>query len=127
MPPIGTIDNLKVQSLVNTAAVVGLPNGVFPSRSTNIIIQQNNCVVSRVIVFAVFLECLAQLYKLCSIESPSNGIVRFEQLIIDDPMLFPPNARVFFHEYSHGTEFPCFLIIVNDFNDVKLPGQSILI
>ena len=46
-----------------------------------------------VVVDAFFLECSAQL---CSVESPSNGLIRFEQLIIHDTKLIPPNTQ---HEF----------------------------
>jgi len=42
-----------------------------------------------------FLECSAQSH-LCSVESPSNGLVRFEQLIIHDTKVIPPNTQ---HEF----------------------------
>ena len=53
-----------------------------------------------VIVGAFFLECSAQSHQLCSVESPSNDLVRFEQLIIHqaDPTKY--TTWVFFHEYS---------------------------
>jgi len=52
------------------------------------------------IVGAFFLECSAQSHQLCSVESLSNGLVRFEQLIIHqaDPTKY--TTWVFFHEYS---------------------------
>ena len=55
-----------------------------------------------IVVGAFFLECSAQSHQLCSVESPSNGLVRFEQLIIHDTKLIPSNTQVwvFFHEYS---------------------------
>ena len=66
-----------------------------------------------VVVGAFFLECSAQSYQLCSVESPSNDLVRFEQLIIHDTKLIPSNTCFFFHEYSawlsmlkHGQEVP---------------------
>ena len=51
-----------------------------------------------VVVGAFFLECSAQLcsLQLCSVESPSNGLVRFEQLIIHDTKLISPNTQ---HEF----------------------------
>ena len=49
-----------------------------------------------VVVGAFFLECSAQSHQLCSVENPSNGLVRFEQLI-HDTKLIPPNTQ---HEYS---------------------------
>ena len=44
----------------------------------------------------------AQSHQLCSVESPSNDLIRFEQLIIHDTKLIPPNTQneFFFHEYS---------------------------
>jgi len=45
--------------------------------------QENNFVMPGVIVVgAFFFEYSAQSHQLCSVESPSNGLVRFEQLII---------------------------------------------
>ena len=55
-----------------------------------------------VVVGAFFLECSAQSHQLYSVESLSNGLVWFEQLIIHDTKLIPPNTQYefFFHEYS---------------------------
>jgi len=58
--------------------------------------QENNFVMPGVIVGAFFLECSAQSHQLYSVESPSNGLVRFEQLIIHDTKLIPPNTQ---HEF----------------------------
>jgi len=55
--------------------------------------QENNFVMPEVVVGAVFLECSAQSHQLCSVESPSNGLVRFEQLIIHDTKLIAPNTQ----------------------------------
>ena len=52
--------------------------------------------MSEVVVGAFFLECSAQSYQLCSVENPSNGLVRFEQFIIHDTKLIPPNTQ---HEF----------------------------
>ena len=49
-----------------------------------------------VVVGAFFLECSAQSHQLCSVESLSNGLLRFEQLIIHDTKLIPPNTQ---HEF----------------------------
>jgi len=62
---------------------------------SSIIMQENNFVMPRV-VGAFFLECSAQSHQLCSVESPSNGLVRFEQLIIHNIKLIPPNTQ---HEF----------------------------
>ena len=63
---------------------------------SSIIIQENNFVMPGVVVGAFFLECSAQSHQLCSVESPSNGLVRIEQLIIHDTKLIPPNTQ---HEF----------------------------
>ena len=49
-----------------------------------------------VVVGAFFFEYSAQSHQLCSVESPSNGLVRFEQLIIHDTKLISPNTHEFF-------------------------------
>jgi len=46
-----------------------------------------------VIVGAFFFECSAQSHQLCSVENLSNGLIRFEQLIIHDTKLIPPNTQ----------------------------------
>jgi len=56
--------------------------------------QENNFVIPGVVVGAFFLECSAQFHQLCSVES--NGLVRFEQLIIHDTKLILPNTQ---HEF----------------------------
>ena len=59
--------------------------------------QENNFVMPEVIVGAFFLECSAQSQsQLCSVESPSNGFVRFEQLIIHDTKLISSNTHDYF-------------------------------
>ena len=63
---------------------------------SSIIMQENNSVMPGVVMGAFFLECSAQSHQLCSVESPSNGLVRFEQLIIHDTKLIPPNTQ---HEF----------------------------
>ena len=62
---------------------------------SSIIMQENNFVMPGVVVDAFCLECSAQS-QLCSVESPSNDLVRFEQLIIHDIKLIPPNTQ---HEF----------------------------
>ena len=62
---------------------------------SSIIRQENNFVMPGVVMGAFFLECLAQSHQLCSVESPSNGLIRFEQLI-HDTKLIPPNTQ---HEF----------------------------
>jgi len=53
---------------------------------------------------AFFLECSAQSHQLCSAESPGNGL-RFEQLIIHDTKLIPPNKQ---HEFfSMNIQLDC--------------------
>ena len=54
--------------------------------------KENNFVMLGVVVGAFFLECSAQSHQLCSVESLSNGLVRFEQFIIHDTKLIPPNT-----------------------------------
>jgi len=54
--------------------------------------QENNFVMPGV-MGALFLECSAQSHQLYSIESPSNGLVRFEQLLIHNTKLIPPNTQ----------------------------------
>jgi len=49
-----------------------------------------------VVVGVSLFECSAQSHQLCSVESPSNGLVRFEQLIIHDTKLILPNTQ---HEF----------------------------
>ena len=49
---------------------------------SSIIMQENNFVMPGVVMGAFFLECSAQSHQLCSVKSPSNSLVRFEQLII---------------------------------------------
>ena len=64
--------------------------------------MQENFVMPEVVVGAFFLECSTESH-LCSVESPSNGFVRFEQFIIHDTKLIPLNTQhefVYFHEYS---------------------------
>jgi len=61
---------------------------------SSIIMQENNFVMPGVGAF--FLECSTQSHQLCSIESPSNDLVRFEQLIIHNTKLIPPNTQ---HEF----------------------------
>jgi len=97
---IGT--SRKEQCLLNTADEIELPiffREGFLSRRRNmrssIIMQENNFVMPGVIAGAFFLECSAQSHQLCSIKS-SNGLVRFEQLIIHDTKLIPPNTQ---HEF----------------------------
>ena len=92
---------------------------------SSIIMQENNFVMPGVVVGAFFLECLAQSHQLCSVESPSNGLVRFEQLIRHqaDPTKY--TTWVFFHEYSawlsmlkHGQVVPMissWVIVVDPF------------
>lgn len=58
---------------------------------SSINMQEDNFVVSVVVLGAFYLERPA--HQLCSIESPSNGFVGFEQ---HDPKLIPPNAKQFF-------------------------------
>ena len=62
--------------------------------------QENNFIMLGV-VGVFFFECSAQSHQLCSVDSP-NGFVRFEQLIIHDTKLIPPNTQYefFFYEYS---------------------------
>ena len=62
----------------------------------SIIMQENNFVMPGVIVGVFFLEYSAQSHQLCSVESLSNGLVRFEQLIIHDTKLILPNTQ---HEF----------------------------
>ena len=102
MLSIETSSNQKEQCLVNTAGGIKLPNSCFQigfdrrrNMWTSIIMQKNNFVVSGVVVgaFAFFLVYSAQSHQLCSVESPSNGFVRFEQLIIYDTKLIPLNTQ----------------------------------
>jgi len=58
--------------------------------------QENNFVMPGVVVGAFFLECSVRSHQLCLVESPSNGLVRFEQLIIHDTKLILPNTQ---HEF----------------------------
>ena len=60
---------------------------------TSIIMQKNNFVVFGVAVGAFFLVYSAQSHQLCSVESPINSFVRFEQLMIYDTKLIPPNTQ----------------------------------
>ena len=60
---------------------------------SSIIMQENNFVMPGVVVGA-FLS--ARLNLINSVESPSNGFVRFEQLIIHDTKLISPNTQ---HEF----------------------------
>jgi len=96
----------KEQCLENTADGIEFPIWVFLSRfwlapQHVIEMQENNFVMPGVVVGAFFLECSTQSHQLCSIESPSNDLVRFEQLIIHDTKLISPNTQwVFFHKYS---------------------------
>ena len=86
---IGTSDSGKEQCLKNTASGVELPIWMFLSRfwpAPQHVVEHchtgDNFVMPGVIVGAFFLECSTQSHQLCSVESPSNGLVRFEQLII---------------------------------------------
>ena len=62
----------------------------------SISIQENNFAMPGVVVGAFFLECSAQSHQLCSVESSSNDLVRFEQFIIHDTKLIPLNTQ---HEF----------------------------
>lgn len=81
----------------------------------NITIQENNCVVSGVVVIPFFFERSAQSYQLCSIENLSNGVVGFEQLIKHDIKLILLNTRHEFLSMSYWSMvrlyswFPCLL------------------
>ena len=52
-----------------------------------------NFIVSGVVVGAFFLVYSVQSHQLCSVESTNNGFVRFDQLIIYDTKLIPPNTQ----------------------------------
>ena len=58
-----------------------------------------------VVVGAFFLECSAQSHQLCSVENPSNGFVRFEQLIIHDTKLILSNIQQEF--FSMNIQLGC--------------------
>ena len=60
---------------------------------TSIIMQENNYVVSGVVVGALSLEYSTQSHQLCLVDSPSNCFVRFEQLRIHNAKLIPPNTQ----------------------------------
>jgi len=69
------------------------------------------------VVGAFFLECSAQSHQLYSIESLSNGLVRFEQLIIHDTKLIPPNTQqVFFHEKGYELKINCYKLKIENVN-----------
>lgn len=78
------------------AARVELPNRGFPNRFRPALqyVEEYYHVgeVSETAVGASFLECLAQSQQLASIESPSKGFVRFEQLTLHDTKLIQPNT-----------------------------------
>jgi len=63
---------------------------------SSIIMQENNFVMPGVVMGAFFLECSAHSHQLYSVESPSNGLVWFEQFIIHDTKLIPSNTQ---HEF----------------------------
>ena len=119
---IGTIGSRKEQCLENTAGRTShlsvfkyFLTDAIDNMWSSIIMQKNNFVMSGV-VGAFFLECSAQSYQLCSVES-KVFLVRFEQLIIHDtkhPTKY--TTWVFFHEYSawlsmlkHGQVIPMIL------------------
>ena len=101
---IGTSDRRKKQCLENTADEVELPwvflNRFWPAQH---VVEHYHAgeyfllfVMPGVVVGAFFLECSDQSHQLCSVESPSNGLVRFEQLIIHNTKLIPSNTQ---HEF----------------------------